>query len=201
MRQIVKILLVSSALVALCGCDMPEVKNHILFDAQKTFHISIPDRPWRIVEMDKDHVLITRQNSSASIGLFWTEKDHTNTPTGVVAEQLFLGFEKRKEIETTDETIDGLPAKRTIIDITTEHASLRICSYTWTKDKMVYDCVYCARKDEFDEHLNVFEETVRSFHFLHREKLEKSPTKPAKTEHPNDGRHQVHRVHDVPGAY
>ena len=184
MRPIVKTLLISSALVALCGCDMPEVKNHILFDAQKTFHIAIPDKPWRIVEMDKDYVLIARKNSTASIGLFWTEKDHINTPTDVVAEHLFLGLEKRKEIKTSNETIDNLPAKRTIVDITTEGVSFRICSYTWTKDSMVYDCVYCARKDEFEEHLNVFEETVRSFHFLHSERLEKSPANPTKTEQP-----------------
>jgi len=159
------------------GCDTPEVKGHTLYGPENRFSLALPAKPWRIVEKKKDHVLLAKKGTSETIGLFWTETSVKSMPGDLLGYHLFLGTKSRNILEKRKTKVGGLPAQWTLASITKEGVDCRVAAYSWQKDLAVFDCVYCAQKDDFEAGLPLFKDLAQSFRFLSPKKARETSKK------------------------
>jgi hypothetical protein len=80
--------------------------------------------------------------------------------------QLLIEIKDKKILSSEYVTVGGQPAIRTLLEGDVQGEKVRIESYTFTRDGLVYDIVYWAHPHGFEFYYKDFQQVVESLRFI-----------------------------------
>ncbi len=107
-------------------------------------------------------------NSGAGAGLAVIphRQERGNLPLDVLQTHLFIGIKHRRILSKHCVTLSEQRALHTVLIGEVNGSEIKISSYVLARDGWVYDLVYWAQPDCFDNALGDFERMVTSFVFI-----------------------------------
>jgi hypothetical protein len=156
--------------VLLVGCRTQQIIVSGTFTSpQKTYKVILPKEGWTHLRQGLGED-ISMQNigaGGATFAVISHRKKYGNLSLDILQSHLFIGFKHRKILGKQYVTLSGQRASHTIlIGEVNGSSEIKISSYVVARNGWVYDLVYWAQPDHFDNVLDDFEGMVRSFVFI-----------------------------------
>ncbi len=150
------------------GCRTQQViVNGTFTSPQKTYKVVIPKKGWIHLRqgLGEDIAMQCLGAGGATFAVISHRQKYGNLPLGVLQTHLFIGFKHRRILSKQHVTFSKWRALHTVLIGEVNGGEIKISSYVVVNNGWVYDMVYWAQPDNFDNSLSDFERLVESFTF------------------------------------
>jgi hypothetical protein len=153
-----------AVLVALAGCSVRRVESGV-FQSPKGYRVAIPGSAWAVAEKGgADLELRHRAEPLGMLAHAECQPRLASRGASALERNLLIGLRDRAVVERADAVLDGRPATRLVLDAAVPGSGrLRIEAWTMSDGRCVYDLVYAAAPERFQDTYPAFERFVSSF--------------------------------------
>lgn len=152
----------------LTSCISGKVRDGLYLDEARGFKVPFLQEGWRRIELPEVALAFQDEAEKATIALFLSCEGEGKVPLKVLARRLFFGLRDRRVLEQRTLSLNGAEAIQTLLQGRLEGEEVKVSSYVVRGDGCLYDLIYFAKPEAFDERLGDFERFARGLEFLRR---------------------------------
>ena len=163
-KDIVQWLRVSGILlIVLGGCAQWAAGKRTISPLYKKYTLNITGNGWEPMKAGKEDMALWNKHSHAMMAFLTSDLENKKYTLETLNTQLFIGLKGKKILSKEQVTIDNQKAMHTILIGNVDNQQLKIDSYVIQAKGHVYDLVYCAPSDSFEDVHRDFENAIKSF--------------------------------------
>lgn len=155
--------------IHILSCAQLQTKEGVLSSPHKKYTVTIPEKGWERIKVDKEDLALWHKQHHAMIALISTDIQNKEVPLEKLNNQLFIGLKGKETALNEPSKVDNQSAIHTILTGEMDNCKLKIASYVIRTEDGVYDMVYWAPVDLFDREKVSFENMIQSFKFTYLE--------------------------------
>ena len=155
----------AAAALALGACAGRRIENGI-YHAPSGYQVALPGGGWDVVDKSRADLELRRQGAPAGMLVnALCDARLARHPWDVLNRQLLLGLRERVVVETNDVPVNGRVASHRLLEgrMRDSDERVRIETYTLKNERCVYDLLYVAAPDAFEDGRPAFRRFVDSF--------------------------------------
>ena len=164
MRPQVRRDLALSGLVVLlaAACSADRIERGV-YHSTKGYTVSLPGREWQVASGTEADLELRRAAPIAGMLADATcEGRVPSQPAPLLVRHLTFGVKNRKDVRTEEVVVKGLPGARTTLRGTLDGKEVAVDAVSLKEDGCVYDFVYVAPVNDFDDGRLAFQIFVES---------------------------------------
>ncbi len=143
-------------LAAVLGCVHGEVRNGVYFAPERRYRIRLPVGAWDCVSVrDVDLVVASRDRGATILAGTYCDR-YADTRLDALVRNLFLGVDRRRVMGVERITLPAGEAERLDLRATIDGVPFRAEAYTLRQKPCIFDFVYLAVPERFEEDLQTF---------------------------------------------
>ena len=136
-----------------------------VFRAPHRFRVTVPGGSWTVTRASVAELELRHPSARAGI---LANAECGEQPAGqelpVLARRLFVGLRARDTLQNGASTLGGLPAVHAVLETQVPDGErMRLEAYVTKDERCVYDLVYVAPAQTFEEQHGAFQRVVESF--------------------------------------
>lgn len=151
--------------LVLVGCAGRRISDGV-YHSSKGYRVRIPGPDWSVVEASRADLELRHRGGGAGmlVNADCAGNAARRSP-GVLTRQLVIGLRDRTVVARDEIAVDGRPGTRTVLEARGAQTGpvFRIETLTVADARCVYDLIYAAPVDLFDDHHGDFDRLVGSF--------------------------------------
>lgn len=152
----------------LASCTSGKVMGGLYIDEARGFKVPLLQEGWQRIELPEVVLAFQDEAGKATIALFLSCEGEGKVPLKVLARRLFFGLKDRRILEQRTLSLNRAEAIQTILQGRVGEEEVKVSSYVVKGPGCLYDLVYFAKPEAFDEGLDDFERFARGLEFLRR---------------------------------
>ena len=150
-------------LSVLGGCAQWSAGKRTIFPLYIKYTLNITGNGWEPMKAGKEDMALWNKQSHAMMVFITSDLENKKYTLEILNTQLFIGLKGKKILSKDQITIDNQKAMHTILVGSVDNQQLKIDSYVIQAKGHVYDLVYWAPSDSFEDVRSDFENAVKSF--------------------------------------
>ena len=168
LRRFAPFAVVVACACALLGCPHEDQFDGTVYHAGRlSFRAGPVPSTWKRLDIDGPLLAFHDTTSNGSIDVnAKCGEDQLDTSLIALRTQLLIGFTETNFREEKVVPFDRREALRTVLDAKLDGVPMSLDIYVYKKNGCVYDIVYVARPQRFDQGLDAFESFVAGFSAL-----------------------------------
>lgn len=148
------------------NCTSFQVKEGTFLPHHGQYTLDIPGRDWDISQLNNEEITLQHKGSQATIALVSSNLESEKAPLESLSERLFIGIKDKKVLLKEIVPVSGRQAMHTILEFRVNKQKLKMDSYIIRAGKTVFDLVFWAPHNAFDNNQSDFKTMVQSFKIL-----------------------------------
>ena len=149
-----------------CSATVGRVVGRQFVSPPYAFEVPLPGDEWKPVAGEQAVLTLTHPQLAAGITINATCDRERMTPLNILTRQLFFGFKDMQVLLQERQTLNGVPALKTVARARLDTQDVQVSSYVIQHDGCVYDMVYFANPQDYSRGEATFEHLVAGFRFL-----------------------------------
>ena len=149
--------------ILMLGCAQLQVKDGILSPPHKNYTVNIPGKGWEMIKVGKEDIALWHKQYHAMIAFISSDIENKKYSLEMLNSQLFIGMKNKKILLNESMLVDNQEAMHTILICEINNHTLKIESYVVKIGNRIYDLVYWAPFDSFDNAREDFVSIINSF--------------------------------------
>lgn len=150
------------------GCETVRVADNVFTPKNGLYKVAIPEDSWDILKVSNEDVTLWNGKYKAMLAIISNRSDGAELPLEVLNNHLLLGISNKAALSRDETSVDGVKALHTILMAELDGNPLKIYVVVLKKDETVFNIVYWADPDHYDNGIGDFESLLKSFRFVKR---------------------------------
>jgi hypothetical protein len=153
-----------TGLTALGGCGGAHFDGSTYRSGNVAFRVGPTPASWQ--RIDVSHAALAFRDASRDATIAVNSRcgtDGEDVPLTALTQHLFLSFTEREILEQKVVPMDGREAMNTVLSAKLDGVVKKFDVWVLKKDSCVYDFMYIARPDRFDQGVGDFDRFVQGF--------------------------------------
>ncbi|MDN3515632.1 MAG: hypothetical protein NG747_14700 [Candidatus Brocadia sp.] len=155
-----------ASLLYISGCATFEIKEGVFSPSNGKYTVSMPGKGWEPLKIGKEDIVLWYKQHHAMIAIISSEIENKGLSLEMLNRHLFLGMTNKEIISKEPVLVDNQSALHTILEGKMDNNKLKFDAYIIKMGDTVYDLVYWAPCDSFEDVRSDFERMVMSFKFV-----------------------------------
>jgi hypothetical protein len=151
-----------------CRATVGRVIGQQFVSSAYAFEVPLPGDAWQPVPDELSVLTLTHPHLAAGITISVTCDRERDVPLNILTRHLFFGFTHIEVLQQEPQTLNGIPALKTVARARLDAREVQVYSYVVRRDGCVYDMVYFASPQDFSRGEPSFERMMAGFRFLPR---------------------------------
>jgi hypothetical protein len=167
-RRLLAISLMPLLSLTSCRASVGRVIGQQFVSSAYAFEVPLPGDEWRPVTDELSLLTLTHSHLAAGIAISVSCDRQRDVSLSVLTRHLFFGFKNMEILQQEPQTLNGVPAMKTIARARLDGHEVQVQSYVVRRDSCVYDMVYFATPQDYSRGEPSFERMIAGLRFLQR---------------------------------
>ncbi|RPI08163.1 MAG: hypothetical protein EHM71_09045 [Zetaproteobacteria bacterium] len=152
-----------AALLAVSACAAGTIRDGVYHDPQRRFTVRVPAERWQPLKLDGAALSFRAPDLDAGMGLRVDCDRPESGPTPSVARHLFFGLQDKRVERRERIAVSGADGVRTRLHARLDDRPVAVDGVTLRRGECLYDFVYVAPPQRFEEGWPDFDAFFRSW--------------------------------------
>lgn len=150
-------------LFTLTACASRHIADGVLVDEARGFRIGVLRDGWRRLDAEGAELAFQAEPGGQVAALFISCEERRPITLRMLAKRLFFGISSKRVVTQTVTSLNGAEAVHTVLTGRLQEADVMVSSYVTRGSECVYDLVYVASPEAFQNRLQEFERFVQGW--------------------------------------
>jgi len=145
------------------SCTPLQVKEGVFSPSHGNYTVDLPEKDWEPVRTGKEDIALWHKQHHAMIAIISSDIENKAFSLEMLNGQLFIGMKNKKILLKESALVDNQEAMHTILICEIDNHTFKVESYVIKIENRVYDLLYWAPFDSFDNAREDFVNVINSF--------------------------------------
>ena len=162
--------------LALTACVAHHTADGFLVDEARGFRIPVLRDGWRQLQVEGTELAFQAEPGGQMAALFISCNEEHPLTLRLLARRLFFGIGPKRVVTQNTVSLNGTQAVHTVLTGRLQETDVTVSSYVTTDGECVYDLVYVASPETFQDRLPEFERLAGGWVFTEKGSRGEAPT-------------------------